>query len=118
MTTTYPVYILDLNDEDVVVFPEDKVDISHSEFWKQTAAPLVAKHFSIPLTPLLNIPYCQRRARISTKGIVFFGENHTKALLRTICKATGETRLRWIFDEHEARLPLDVADFNNLISSR
>jgi hypothetical protein len=69
--TTYPIYILDLHGEELVVFPKDKADISHSEFWEQTVAPLLAKHVSIPLKPLLNLPYCQRRARVSSKGLVF-----------------------------------------------
>jgi hypothetical protein len=69
--TTYPIYILDLHGEELVVFPKDKADISHSEFWERTVAPLLAKHVSIPLKPLLNLPYCQRRARVSSKGLVF-----------------------------------------------
>jgi hypothetical protein len=96
--TTYPIYILDLDGEEIVVFPNDKADISHSELWEQTVAPLVAAHFSIPLKPLLNLPYCQRRARVSSKGLVFYGERQSNKLLRTISNATGEIDLRWAFD--------------------
>jgi hypothetical protein len=112
--TTYPIYILDLHGEDVVVVPEAKTDISHSDFWEQTVAPLLARHFLIPLKPLLNLPYCQRRARVSSKGLVFYGERQSKKLLRTISKATGEADLRWAFDEHEVRLPFDVQEFERL----
>ena len=118
MPTTYPIYILDLHGEELVVFPKNKADISHSEFWEQTVAPHLAKHFSIRLKPLMNIPYCQRRARVSSKGLVFHGERQSKKLLRTISKATGEADLRWAFDEHEARLPFDVQEFKRLLAER
>jgi hypothetical protein len=103
---------------DLAVFPKDKPDISHSEFWEQTVAPLLAQHFSIRLEPLLNLPYCQRRARISSKGLVFYGERQSKKLLRKISMATGEIDLRWAFDEHEIRLPFDVQEFERLLALR
>ena len=113
--TNYPIYIVDLNEKNLVVFPEMKAEKSHSDFWEEVVAKIVAKHFGIPLQRLLNLLYCQRRARISSKGLVFYGEKQTKILLRTISKATGETNLRWAFDEHEARLPFDVMEFKRLI---
>ena len=116
MTTTFPIYILDLHGKDVVVFPKDKPDIPHSDFWEQTVAPLLAEHLSIPLKPLLNLPYCQRRARVSSKGLVFYGEKQSTTLLRKISKATGETDLRWAYDEHEVRLPFDVMEFKRLLA--
>jgi hypothetical protein len=63
MVTTYPIYILDLNHKDMVVFPEMKADIPHPEFWEKDVAAIIAKNFDISLKPLLNLPYCQRRAR-------------------------------------------------------
>ena len=116
--TTYPIYVLDLDAGDLVVFPQGKADISHSEFWEQTVAPLLAKHVSIQLKPLLNLPYCQRRARVSSKGLVFYGERQSKKLLQTNSKATGEADLRWAVDEHEARLPFDVQEFKRLLAER
>jgi hypothetical protein len=118
LSTTYPIYVLDLHAEDVIVFPKHKADISHSEFWGQTVAPLLAEHLSIQLNPLLNLPYCQRRARVSSKGLVFYGERQSKKLLRKISKATGEIDLRWAFDEHEVRLPFDVQEFERLLAGR
>ena len=90
VTTAYPVYILDLDREELVVFPDDKADIPHSDFWEQTVAPFLADHFSMPLKPLLNLPYCQRRARISSRGVVFDGEQ-SKILWQTVSRTTGET---------------------------
>jgi hypothetical protein len=118
MPTTYPIYILDLPGEELVAFPKDKADISHSDFWEQTVAPLVAKHFSIPIRPLLNLPYCQRRARISAKGLVFYGERQSSRLLGAISKAIGEANVRWALDEHEVRLPFDVQEFKRLLAGR
>jgi hypothetical protein len=118
VTTAYPVYILALDREELVVLPNDKADIPHSAFWEQTVVPLLADHFSTPLKPLLNLPYCQRRARISSRGVVFYGERQSKKLLQTISRATGETDLRWVFDEHKIRLPFDVQEFDRLLTLR
>ena len=118
VVSTYPIYILDLHPQELVVFPKDKADIPHSDFWEQTVAPLLARHVSIPLKPLLNLPYCQRRARFSSKGLVFYGERQTKKLLQKISKATGEADLRWAFDEHEVRSPFDVREFERLLTRR
>ena len=115
MVTTYPIYILELEGKDLVVFPESKADIPHPQFFQKDIIPIIANYFGISDKRLMNIPYCQRRARISSKGFVFYGEKQTKTLLRTISKATGETNLRWVFDDHEARLPFDVMEFERLI---
>ena len=113
--TNYPIYILDLNEKNLVVFPEMKAEKSHSDFWEEVVAKIVAKHFGISHKRLMNIPYCQRRARISSKGFVFYGETQSQKLLKSISKATGETDLRWAYDEHESRLPFDVMEFKRLI---
>ena len=113
VTSNYPIYILDF--DDMVVFPQEKIDLPHSEFWKKNIAPFIADRFRIPIQPLLNLPYCQRRARISSKGLVFYGEKQSQKLLRTISKATGESDLRWVYDEHEARLSFDVMEYRKLL---
>jgi hypothetical protein len=118
VTLIHPIYILCLGGELVVVFPKDKADIPHSDFWENTVAPLLAAHFSIPLKPLLNLPYCQRRARVSSKGLVFYGEQQSAKLLRIISKATGEPNLGRAVDEHEVRLPFDFREFERLLAER
>jgi hypothetical protein len=45
-------------------------------------SPLLAARFAIPLKPLLNLPYCQRRARVSSQGLLFYFERQSKKLLR------------------------------------
>jgi len=79
---------------------------------------MVAKHYRIPLKPLENLPYCQRRARVTSSGLVYYGEKQTKKLLLAIKKALGESELTWVFDDHEMRLPEDVSEFNQLLLSR
>ena len=113
--TNYPIYILDLTGKDLVVFPQDKADISHSDYWEQKVVAIIANYFGISDKRLMNIPYCQRRARISSNGSVFYGEEQNQKLLRQISKATGETNLHWVYDEHESRLPFDVMEFKRLI---
>jgi hypothetical protein len=111
---SFPIYILDLGDKEyTIVFPEGKADIDHSDFWEATAARIVAKHLRLPLEELVNLPYCQRRARINDKN-VYYGEKTSKKLLRQIEKAVGETGLRFVYDEHERRLEYDVRDFTSL----
>jgi hypothetical protein len=101
---SYPIYILALGEKDyTVVFPDDKVDLDHSEFWEKTVARIVARHFHLPVEELLNMPYCQRRARINDKK-VYYGEKATKKLLKLIEKAVGEKGLKWAYDDHERRL--------------
>lgn len=108
---SYPIYILDLGGTDYsIVFPEGKVDLDHSQFWEDTVVRLVARHFHLPLEELVNMPYCQRRARINGK-IVYYGEKTTKRLLKLIEKAVGETGLRFAYDDHEKRLSLCVQAF-------
>ena len=112
---SYPIYILDLGGEEFsIVIPENKEDINHSDFWEATVARIVARHFRLPLEELVNLCYCQLRARIND-GIVYYGEKQTKRLLRQIERAVGETGLRFVHDEHEARLEFDVLEFTAML---
>ena len=114
---SYPVYVLDLGaDEYTIVFPEGKVDIDHGDFWETIVARIVARHFHLPVEELLNLPYCQRRARVNDK-IVYYGERQTKKLLRQIETAVGETGLQFACDDHEMRLEYDVMEFLSLTTS-
>ena len=114
---SYPIYILDLGAKEYsIVFPEGKVDINHSDYWEASVARIVAGHFHLPADELVNLCYSQRRARIND-GIVYYGEKPTKKLLRQIEKAVGETGLRFVYDEHEARLVFDVLEFTALCLS-
>ena len=108
---SYPIYILDVGQDDyLIVFPEGKEDLNHSDFWEQTVARIVARHLHLPLEELLNLPYCQRRTRISGK-IVYYGERTSRKLLKMIEKAVGETGLEWGYDDHEMRSEFDVSAF-------
>jgi hypothetical protein len=112
---SYPIYILDLDEkEPTILFPEGKIDLDHSAFWEATVAPIVAKHYRLPLKELKNMPYCFRRARIAGSNVLY-GEKTTKKLLSQIMKAVGEKGLRFVYDEHEQRLSFDIEDFNALI---
>src|SRR5262249_7167111 len=101
---SYPIYILDLGgDEYTIVFPENKQDINHCDCWEASVARLAARHFRWAVEDVLNLCYCQRRARIND-GIVYYGEKQTKKLLRQIERAVGEKGLRFVYDDHEQRL--------------
>jgi hypothetical protein len=111
---TFPIYVLELGSELVVCFPGDRNDIGHSEFWETTASRLVAEHYKIPQRLLVNLPYCQRRARV-VGNRVFYGEKPDAKLLRLIRKALGNSKLAFVHDDHERRLEFDVSEFRKLM---
>ena len=111
---SYPVYITDLGGEGyTILFPEGKVDLDHCDFWEKTVARIVARHFGLPVGDLLNLPYCQRRARISGK-VIYYGEKTNRKLLKLIENAVGETGLKWYYDDHEKRLEFDSQELSAL----
>jgi DMSO/TMAO reductase YedYZ molybdopterin-dependent catalytic subunit len=113
---SYPIYILDLGEgEPTIVFPKDKEDLDHSDFWEREVAGIVARHFRLNIEDLKNLPYSQRRARIAGNNVLY-GERTSKKLLKLIEKAVGETGLQFVYDEHESRLSYDVEEFNALLS--
>jgi hypothetical protein len=111
---TFPIYLLDLSGTFVVAFPEPMADIDHSTFWETTASRLVAEHYRIPQRLLVNLPYCQRRARV-VGSRVYYGEKPDAKLLRLIRKTLGNSKLAFVHDDHERRLPYDVSEFRRLI---
>jgi len=110
MLESYPIYILD---NDQIVFPPEKNDIGHCEFWEETVHKIVAELFHVPARKLINLPYCQRRARIY-RNKVYYGETFNRNLLIKIKKAVGE-KLEFAYDEHETRLEYDVLMFKRII---
>ncbi len=114
MISTFPIYLLELSDDLVVCHPKDLTDIGHSEFWETTASRLVAEHYKIPHRLLVNLPYCQRRARVAGNR-VYYGEKPDAKLLRLIRKILGNSKLVFVHDDHEKRLRHDVSEFKQLI---
>jgi hypothetical protein len=112
---TFPVYLLKIGGEATVVFPENREDIGHTEFWEKIVSHLVAKHYKIPQIKLANLPYCQRRARIVGEK-VYYGETPSAELLDHIRQAVGNRNLTFVNDDHEKRLREDVKQFQGLVS--
>jgi len=112
--STFPIYLLRLGDDWKVVFPEDRADIGHTDFWEQTVSHIVARHFGIPQKMLDNQPYCQRRARI-VDNRVYYGGRSVPALLKVVRAALGDESLHFVYDHHEKRLKEDVRTFNRLV---
>ena len=116
--TCFPIYILDLSGDDYVAYPNGRLDLPHADFWKSTVAAIIAAHFQLPVKRLLNLPCCQRRARIIVRddeAVAYYGERQTKKLLKIIAKSLGLPNLEWRSDEHEQRLEFDVAEFERLV---
>ena len=107
----FPLYILD--DDTLVVVVDD---MSHCDFWESTVASVVAEERGVPLSAILNLPYCQRRARIVGNRL-YCGEEVSPVLLRSIEAAAGRT-LRLIYEEHETRCPISVAEFTSLVEQQ
>ena len=115
---SFPIYILDLSGDDFVAYPDGRLDLPHADFWKSTVAAIVAAHFQLPVKRLLNLPYCQRRARIIVRddeAVAYYRERQSQKLLKTISKTVGLPDLEWRSDEHEQRLEFDVAEFERLV---
>ncbi len=77
---SFPVYLLQLDDKINVVFPDDRQDIGHTEFWEATVSHVVAQFFKLPQAKLRDLPYSQRRARI-VGATVYYGEEPDPAWL-------------------------------------
>jgi hypothetical protein len=103
----FPIYILD---DGSILFI--KKDLSHSKFWRNQIAAVVAKKFSVPLAEILNLPYCQRRARI-VENKLYCGEKLSKKLIKKIEIAVG-IKLKHFYDEHETRCPINLGQFRAL----
>ena len=48
-------------------------------------------------------------------NLVYYGGKPNPKLLRLICKATGDRKLVFAFDDHEKRLRHDVVEFRKLV---
>jgi len=108
MQISYPIYILD---DDTIVFTKE--DLNHVDFWNQKVAKKVSELYNIPVHRLLNIPYCQRRARI-VGNILFCGEELSIDLINKIKTVLNKRVLKVVYDQHETVLPYDVMILNNL----
>jgi len=105
----FPIYILD--DESIFFLKED---ISHCEFWEKFIAKIVAKKYSISKSDIINLPYCQRRARIV--GNKFYcGEKISKKLFKKIQKEIG-FELFYCYDDHETRCQISVSELKSHIN--
>ena len=103
----FPIYILD---DDTVLYVKD--DVNHVDYWYDTVSKIVADKHGILQKRLLNLPYCQRRARVVGSSF-YCGEKITKKLLKKIEK-TLDRKLKYIYDEHETRCEINVSEFNSL----
>ena len=105
----FPIYILD---DDSVLFL--KKDISHTKFWQKQVAAVVAKKFAVPLSEILNLPYCQRRARIVGNKL-YCGERLSKKAIKKIEGSVG-LKLKHCHDDHEKRCEISLGQFKALRS--
>jgi hypothetical protein len=107
---SYPIYILD---DDSILFI--KKDLNHVDFWNSHVAKIVAKLYHLPISKLINIPYCQRRARVVGKKL-FCGEKINDQLLQKIKNVLNKPNLVIVYDQHETTLPYDKMILNSLKS--
>jgi hypothetical protein len=111
---TYPIYLLQLGDTVRVAFPEGKEDVGHSEFWECAVSHVLATHYHVPRAKLVNLPYCQRRARV-VGDKCYYGERPDPKILDQIRQAVGNANLVFVHDDHERRLTEDVLEFRRLV---
>jgi len=120
--TSYPIYILDLPNGDVeIVFPENKEDLDHVNFWETQIVQKVCELYGLDAEDescLSESPYCMRRARITSKGYIFFGEEQSDELLTKIREAVDQPELVFQFDDHEVRLEYDQLILRTVLNSK
>lgn len=106
-----PIYLLD---DGSIVFTEE--DLNHVEFWEQTVAAIVAKKHRISTKSILNLPYCQKRARV-VKNTLYCGEEiDLETVYKIVLLLNRELTLK--YDVHESRLPYDVSQFRAIVQDR
>ena len=108
MQKSFTLYILD---DDSIVFTKE--DLNHVDFWNQKVAKNVSEMYKIPVHRLLNIPYCQRRARIVGNNL-FCGEELSLDLVNKIKTVLNKKVLKVVYDQHETVLAYDVMILNSL----
>lgn len=114
---TFPVYILEAPEGLSIFVPKIRRDIGHTEFWETTVAPIVSVRYGISLKAIKNIPYCLKRARIvPKKNVAYFGDEADVRILEALRRETGLPELRFVYDDHERRLPYDVQVFESLLA--
>jgi hypothetical protein len=114
---SYPIYILRLGATIRIVFPEGRQDLDHPDFWEQTVSFLVARYYEIPPRKLVNLPYCQRRARV-VGDKVYYGETPDPQLLRLIRETIGNPKAVFWYDDHETRIKEEVRELLRLLRRR
>lgn len=108
---SFPLYLLRIPEWKIVF---SNKDIGHSEFWEKIVSHIVAEHFHVPQKTIVNLPYCQRRARI-VGSKVYYGGKLDPELLKLICQVIGNPSLVFCYDYHEKRLKEDVRQFKIII---
>lgn len=109
---SFPIYILDHGE---IVVSDGKEDVSHPDFWKSKVAKILAIKYDIPIWSLINIPYCQKRARV-VGDVIYHGDPISSYMLKKIRTAIGNKSAKLSYDDHEKTLEYDVAKFKALIS--
>lgn len=105
--TGFPIYILD---DDTILYT--KKDLNHVDYWDKIVSKTVAEKYGILQKKLVNLPYCQRRARVVGNNF-YCGEKIKKDLFKLIEKKIGR-RLKYVYDEHETRCEYNVAELKAL----
>lgn len=103
----FPVYILD---DDTILYIKE--DLNHVDYWCDFVSKIVSERHGIPRKKLINLPYCQRRARV-VENKFYCGEKIKKDLFKTIEKKLGR-KLKYVYDEHETRCEFNLAEFKSL----
>ena len=103
----FPVYILD---DDTITYILK--DVTHVEYWFKVVSKIVAKKNKILRRKIINLPYCQKRARV-VGNCFYCGEKITKKTFKKIEK-TLKRKLKYIYDEHETRCEINLEEFNLL----
>ncbi len=97
-------------------------ELAHPDYWRQNVAVVVAKYLRLPFAALRELPYCMHRGRyvarcelpaLEGRAALFIGEKLDPAQLAAVRAAYGDLPI--LHDEHEVRLPEEVAALDTLL---
>jgi hypothetical protein len=67
MPVCFPFYIISVNDKWTIMYPADKADIGHPEYFKNVVSEVLSDDRGIPYSKIKDLCYSQIRGRYATK---------------------------------------------------
>jgi hypothetical protein len=120
MPVCFPFYIISVNDKWTIMYPADKADIGHPEYFKNVVSEVLSDDRGIPYSKIKDLCYSQIR-RYKRKNVpipsgdtIYIGENldDNKFIVDLLNSEFPGVEIK--YDDHHKRQEDDVDRFNSL----